>query len=234
MVLTTRKWNHISYACFIFVLLWTVYNAGVLHVTCNNTKTYIGHVGGTVTLATWPLKGHGLLYWYYSPCGSTQRLCDYSGYDGKTHKSNTTKVKFTCTSNGSLLILLDVNTSYSGQYCSWSSLSSSLSSGNSRYNCHNVTVQLPPTPSPLRTPPKGTANSYTTTTPGVQLQIPSNAPYTGNNGTHNPQVQRQNATHIAGVVIVLVVIILIIILFFLKVPQKFWNKYKVTKTTAPL
>ncbi|QQL09652.1 Ba25 [Baboon cytomegalovirus] len=232
MVLITRQWKHISYACLTFVLLRTVYNAGVSHVTCNNTKTYIGQVGGTVTLVTWPLKGNGFLYWYYYPCGSTQRLCDYSGYDGTTNKASTTKVKFTCTGNGSLLILLDVNTSYSGQYCSWSS--SSSSSGNSRYNCHNVTVQLPPTAPPLRKPPKGTENSYTTTTFNVQLQIPSNAPYTGNNGTHNPQAQRQNATHIAGVVIVLVVIILIIILFFLKVPQKFWNKYKVTKSTAPL
>ncbi|AEV80557.1 membrane protein RL11O [Cercopithecine betaherpesvirus 5] len=231
MILIQGERNSAKYTFFTFLFVLT-HIASVLCVNCSKTQTRNGHVGDTISLQTSSLSGQGLLYWYKPPCGSNHRLCDYSNYDGKMNTANTSGPQFACVLNATILILLNVTTRDSGQYCS-----RKLSGSNSLslYECYNVTVQSQLIPSPLPGPLKAITESNTRT-PAIQVQIqaPSSLPQAGTNDTSYPEAQQQSAAHIAGVVVVLLLLLVIIILFFLKIPQKFWDKYHLKKTTAAL
>ncbi|QQL10167.1 Ja25 [Japanese cytomegalovirus] len=219
MIPLLGKW--LKYVCIACLIILVNINH-VTGVNCTNTKTKTGTVGTNITLTTTPVSNKGILYWYKPNCTTKDRLCDYSGYTGKNDVSDKTNVKFICLNNSSTLILINVTANQSGQYCS-----STYSSNSFTYNCFNVTIKsiLSTTPSPSSpSPPSSSPFLYTTpshwrTTP--QLQIPPGY------ATHT---EKQDAAHIASILILLLLFVAIVILFFLKIPQKLWEKYYKRKT----
>ncbi|AEQ32097.1 putative membrane glycoprotein UL9 [Cynomolgus macaque cytomegalovirus strain Ottawa] len=183
---------------------------------CSKTEPKTGTVGTNVTLNTSPPPNNkGLLYWYKPNCTSNDRLCDYSGFTGTNAVSNRTNLKFTCMNNSTKLILINVTAHYSGQYCS-----RTITSNGSVDICFNVTIHLHTTPAPSPLPvPFQTIPGWNHHTTVLQIQIPSS----GQPG--NYESQQQDAAHIASILILLLLFIAIIILFFLKIPQKLWEKY---------